>query len=171
MKEQFVITFLFSLVFLSGCASTSSTLYNKEGIAQIKSWEIIFAYESGEVEETISNQGESTARIMKTGQSSSDLQLRDDIFFHLKDKLNLSITKDSAQADGQIRLHAVHFLGGGFKSLDVSLYDKNNQILARVRIKNGDRNATFKDDDDFAEYAGDAISELLNPSSNGTDNH
>ena len=159
-RELTLTTAVFS-VFLAGCASTSSTFYNKETIAQIKSWEIIFAYESGEVEQTVSNQGESTARVMKTGQPPSDLQLRDDIFFHLKDKFNLPVTQDATQADGQIRIHAVHFGGSGFKSLDVSLYDKKNQLLARVRVKNGDRNATFKDDDEFSEYAGDAIAELL----------
>jgi len=156
-----ILPLAFWSLFLSGCASTSSTFYNKEAIAQINTWEVLFAYESGEVEQTISSQGQSTARVMKAGQPASDLQLRDDIFFHLKDKFNLPVTKEPSQAGGQIRLHAVHFGGGGFKSLDVSLYDKNNQLLARVRVKNGDRNATFKDDDDFAEYAGDAIAELL----------
>ena len=161
MKQELVLRFLPLWVFLFGCASTSSSFYNKQAIAEVKTWEIVFAYESGEVEQTISSQGESSARMMKSGNPASDLQLRDDIFFHLKDKLNAPVTKDTKQADGQIRLHAVHFGGGGFKSLDVSLYDKTNQLLARVRIKNGDRNATFKDDDDFAEYAGDAIAELL----------
>jgi hypothetical protein len=161
MKLTFISITTACLFFLLGCASTSSSIYNKEGIARIKTWEITFSYESGEIEQSISPQGESSARVMKTGLPPSDLQLRDDIFFRLKDKFNVLVTNDPAQASGQIRLHAVHFNSGGFKSVDVSLYDKGQQLLARVRVKNGDRNGTFKEDDSFAEYASDAIAELL----------
>jgi hypothetical protein len=47
------------------------------------------------------------------------------------------------------------------KSLDVTLLDPSEEILARIRIQNGTHNATFKDNEKFAEDAGDAIGDLI----------
>ena len=43
----------------------------------------------------------------------------------------------------------------------VTLIDSRGDALARTKIKNGDRNATFKDDDDFARYAAKAIADTI----------
>lgn len=163
MKQQIFLILLLSLFCLGGCvpASSNKTLYNEEGLNRINSWEIVFAYETGEIEQTVTNEGESAARVMKSGQSANDIQLRDDIFFYLKDKFKIAVSREPAHADGQIRFHPVHFGFGGFKSLDVSFYTKTNELLARTKIMNGYQNATFKDDDDFAVFAGDAIGEIL----------
>ena len=45
--------------------------------------------------------------------------------------------------------------------MDVSIEDLNGLSLARVRVQNGNRNATIKDDYDFADYVAEAISEIL----------
>ena len=52
--------------------------------------------------------------------------------------------------------------GIGFKSVDVVIEDTDGNDLARIRIQNGDRNITFKDDYDFAEYTANAIADIIN---------
>jgi hypothetical protein len=60
-----------------------------------------------------------------------------------------------------VRLHLVDYPSGFFRSANVTLVAPNGETLARVRIKKGDRVATVKDDDEFAEYCADAISDVI----------
>ncbi len=71
------------------------------------------------------------------------------------------MTKAASETSGRIKIHPIHFYRGGFKLLTVTLVDKQGETLARLKIKNGDRNATFKDDDDFARYAAKAIADAI----------
>lgn len=162
VKSCKIIFLLVIILFLnSGCATHNVTLYDQSKLNTVTVWHIDFSYEAGEIEQKVTSKGETEAKVVKTGHSPRDLQLRDDIFFHLKDKYHISVVKDVNSASGLIRIHPVHFYYGGFKSLDVTIYDQKNNLLARVRIKNGDRPATFKEDDEFAEYCADAIAKLI----------
>jgi hypothetical protein len=60
--------------------------------------------------------------------------------------------------------HPLHAGVAGFKSLDVTLLSPSDEILARIRINNGDRQATFKQNQTFAESSADTIGHvILNP--------
>lgn len=146
---------------ISGCATFKTTLYDQSKLKTITSWHIDFSYEAGEIEEKVISGRKSEVKVTKSGHLPQDLQLRDDIFFHLKDKYRIPVVKDVNSASGFIRIHPVHFYFGGFKSLDVTIYDRENNLVARIRVKNGDRPATFKEDDEFAEYCADAIAKLI----------
>lgn len=148
-------------VLATGCADVRVTLYKPEAIDAVKRWHVDFTYEAGRYEEVVGTERGHEQKVVKEGHPPVDLQLRDDIFFRLRDRHVVQTVKDKAEADGLVRIHPVHFVYGGFKSLDVTLLDKAEEILARIRIQNGDRNATFKDNDEFAEYCADAVGDVI----------
>jgi len=158
---KFFLLNLMLILILIGCGATYKiTIYDQFKLQRITSWYVEFTYEAGEIEQKISSAGEMEAKVTKTGELSSDLQLKDDIFFLLKDEYNISVVRDKNYAAGFIKIHPVHFYRG-FKSLDVTIYDPENNLIARIKINNGTRNATFKDDDEFAEYCAKAIARVI----------
>ncbi|OGR42634.1 MAG: hypothetical protein A2X35_01405 [Elusimicrobia bacterium GWA2_61_42] len=148
--------YLIGLLLLGGCATTDSRVYRQDQLAGSKVWLVDFTYDSGSVER-LQKKGEEEVKVVSTGQNPSDLQLRDDIFFLLQDDYGVSVTKDESKATGKILMHALHFSGGGFKRLTVVLENMQRETIARLKIENGDRPATFKDDDSFAKYAAKSI--------------
>tara|TARA_R110002072_G_scaffold286768_1_gene451880 strand:+ start:240 stop:659 length:420 start_codon:yes stop_codon:yes gene_type:complete len=133
---------IFVIIIATGCASTSSKIYSKNEILQITSWELDFAYESGSIEATKKAAGNDELKVVRSGQSATDLELRDDLYFMLKDEYSISVTKTQANSSGKILIHPIHFASGGFKSLTVNLVNSKGDTLGRLKIKNGDRNAT-----------------------------
>ena len=120
-------------------------------------WTVDFLYEPGRTEQTLSREKGAETRVITEGRPRRDLKLRDDIAFALKDQHKIDASRTKRQGAGEIRLLPVDFRFGGFASLDVEISLPSGEVVGRVQIKNGDRNATFKDDDDFAEYAVNAI--------------
>ncbi|HMQ15215.1 MAG TPA: hypothetical protein PKC49_04500 [Phycisphaerae bacterium] len=149
------------LALASGCADVKVSLYKPEAIGAVRTWDVDFTYEAGRYEEVVGTERGQEQKVVKEGHPPVDLQLRDDIFFRLRDRHGVQTVKDVAEADGLVRIHPVHFAYGGFKSLDVTMLDRADEILARIRIQNGDRNATFKDNDEFAEYCADAVGDVI----------
>ncbi|MCG2711551.1 MAG: hypothetical protein L6420_05615 [Elusimicrobia bacterium] len=153
--------YLIFLLFLGGCATVDSRVYMQDQLSVKKVWLVDFIYDSGSVEQLQKNSGDKEVKVVSTGQSPSDLQLRDDVFFLLQDDYGVSVTKDASKATGKILLHALHFASGGFKRLTATLESMQSETIARVKIENGDRNATFKNDDSFAKYAAKSIANTI----------
>ena len=158
--SRFIFIFLSIFIFI-GCASVKPTVYEPQKIKEIKNWKLDFKYEPGEVERKIEDDGSKEVKVTTGGRTSRDLRLKDDIGSFLTDNHNINLDKSNNHSDGSILINPVHFYSGGFKSVDVNIEDKNGLALARIRVQNGDRNVTFKDDYDFAEYVADAIAEIL----------
>lgn len=157
-----LITLLSLLIISFGCgASVKPTVYESQKIKEIKMWKIDFKYEPGEIERKIENDVNKEVKITTGGRTSRDLQLKDDINYFLKDNYEINLDKTGNLAEGKILLNPVYSYSGHFKSVDVSFEDNNGSTLARVRVQNGDRNLTIKDDYDFAEYVADAIAEII----------
>lgn len=149
------------LLFISfSCASVKPTVYEPQKIKEISSWEIDFKYEPGEIERKSDNEGSQEVKITTGGRTSVDLQLKDDISYFLNDNYGIIIDKTGSTAQGKILINLVRAYWG-FKSVVVSVEDLNGLSLARIRVQNGNRNATIKDDYDFAEYAAEAIAEII----------
>jgi hypothetical protein len=94
-------------------------------------------------------------KVARSGNSSAELTLREDLFYYLKDSkaFNVSTTGDGVilvSIDG-------HFRSGGIVGVTVRLTDSAGEVISRMKIKNGDRNATFKDDESFTRFVGDSI--------------
>ncbi|MBD1396570.1 hypothetical protein H9Q13_05280 [Pontibacter sp. JH31] len=149
------------LLCISSCASVNSKVYESSKLKSINNWIIDFAYETGSVEELQKSSGDYERKVINKGQSSSDLQLRDDLYYTLKDNYSIPMSKASTETTGIIQLHPIHFGDGGFQVLTVTLLDKKGETIARLKIKNGDRVATFKNNDKFARYAAEGIAKAI----------
>ncbi len=154
---------LFGYFLLSpGCAAPEATFYDKERLWQIKSWEIVYSSEVSGNEPTEWVQ-DRTVSATRNRIPQSSLHLPDAIFFRLKERFNVSMIREAGLAEGQIRLHSVNFVNGGCKVLNVSIYDQNNQLLARTRIYPDFRKTNFSYTDSFPEDAAANIADLLRP--------
>lgn len=161
MKLATNFLMIICLIIISfSCASVKPTIYEPQKIKEIKTWEVDFKYEPGEIERKSNNEGNQEVKITTGGRTSTDLQLRDDISYFLNDNFGINIDKTGETTQGKILINPVRVYWG-FKSVDVSIEDLNGLSLARIRVQNGDRNATIKDDYDFAQYAAQAISDVL----------
>jgi len=143
------------------CASYKTSLYEREVLTKVDAWFIDFSYMTGELERRVASDGKNETRITDMGYSARDLQLKQDLFYALKDRYRINLIKEKNLASGFIKILPVHFESGGFLSLDVTLYDAQDTLLGRTKIKNGTRNATFKGDDNFATYSAEAIYNLI----------
>lgn len=137
------------LFLLSGCASVSTKLYEPARLSAVDAWVLEFAYEAGSVEQLQKSSGDSEVKVVSEGHTPQDLQLRDDLYYTLKDEYSIQLVKTTSETTGRIQIHPIHFYRGGFKLLTVTLLDTRGETLARLKIQNGDRNGTFKDDDAF----------------------
>ncbi|MEY3853693.1 MAG: hypothetical protein RI910_2673 [Verrucomicrobiota bacterium] len=144
-----------SILLLCGCASSTVSNYKPGAYANIKAWQVKLAYESGEVSTTVKDGKVAEVKVARSGNSSTELTLREDLFYYLKDirAINVSPTGDGVilvSIDG-------HFRSGGIVGVTVRLTDSAGEVISRMKIKNGDRNATFKDDESFTRFVGDSI--------------
>lgn len=154
---------LLPVMLLLGCASTKATVYDPTGVAEVFAWNIGFAYDSREVERSQNSDGSSELKVVERGYTPRQLQLRDDILFMLRDDYDLPVFMKPREKAGRIQLHSTDFSFGGFRRLTVTLYDGSGELVSRLKIKNGDRNATWKNDDKFARYAARAIAKAIQP--------
>jgi hypothetical protein len=145
----------------TGCASASRRIYEAGPISKSQEWQLGFAYESGANVEKRDNSGGRESTVIRGGKSANDLQLRDNIYFHLKDKYNRSVRRGDGLNAASIKLLPIRYNSGGFKSLDVRFEDSTGAVLARLVVKNSDRNCCYKDDDDFAKFAASKIEDVL----------
>lgn len=148
-----------SILLLCGCASSTVSNYKPGAYANIKAWQVKLAYESGEVSTTVKDGRVAEVKVARSGNSSTELTLREDLFYYLKDSraINVSPTGDGAiliSIDGEFR-------SGGIVGVTVRMTDSSGEVISRMKIKNGDRNATFMKTEHFTRYIGDAIIQEL----------
>lgn len=160
MRLAILVSILYGIL-LSGCASVDLRIYEPGGLKAVDSWSLDFAYESGSVEQVQKSSGDSEIRVLNSGKLPQDLQLRDDLYYSLRDDFEVPVVTADGQSAGQILIHPVHFRFGGFKLLTVTFTDRSGRVLARLKIENGDRNGTMKGDDAFAAYASQAIADAV----------
>lgn len=141
---KLIILGFISMFLITNCISSTTTIANHAKIKTVASWHISLIYERGEV----------------VPNPTNDLQLRDEIYYCLKYKYSIPVVRDRSSADGYIRIHPVHFDVGGFKSLEVILYDAGENKIARIQFKNGKDKPIWKDDE-FTEYCAKTIAELI----------
>ena len=146
---------------LNACASVDSKIYAGSKVQSVSLWSLEFTYESGEVEQGKKGTGDAEGKEVSTGQTPTDRQLRDDLFFSLKHEYAIPLTKKPGDAEGRILIYPLHFVWEGFKLLTVTLVDQQGEALARLKIANGDRPVTVMNDEDFTKYAAKAIASAI----------
>ena len=151
------------LLFISACASVNTKLYEAGRLRAVDAWVLEFAYEAASVEQLQKSTGDSELKVVSKGHLPRDLQLRDDLYYNLKDEYSIPLTKTASETSGRIQIHPIRFYYGygGLKLLTVTLVDKHGETLARLKIENARYWALFKDDEDFARYAAKAIADAI----------
>lgn len=149
------------LALLAGCASTKPTIYDANAIQSAKTWVVGFTYDPGKTEQTVSQGKGVETKVTSQGRPIRDLKLRDDITYGLKDKFGIDASRSKRDGSGEIRINPISFASGGYRSVDIEIVSPSGEVSGRITVENGDRNATFKKDSDFAEYATEAISKAF----------
>ncbi len=144
-----------------GCATFKVNMYDADEIEATDTWHIDFSYEPGEYQQAIGTRRGATTTITKQGHPPVDLQLRDDLFFALRDSYATTLVRNAEDAEGFIRLLPQHFTSGGYKSLQLLLTDADREVLARIRVNNGSTSPIIKDNEKFAEFCSDALVKVL----------
>ena len=144
-----------------GCATVKVNMYDADEIEAIQAWHIDFSFEPGEYQQAIGTRRGVATTIIKEGYPPVDLQLRDDLFFALRDSYATTLVSNAEEAEGFIRLLPLHFTSGGYKSLQLLLTDIDREVLARIRVNNGNTSPIIKDNDKFAEFCSDALVKVL----------
>ena len=108
------------LLFVSSCASVNTKMYDLAQLNAVDAWVLEFAYESGSLERLQKGSGDFELKVVSEGHTPRDLQLRDDIYYILKDEYSIPMTKTVTGRSGRITIHPIHFYSGGFKLLTVT---------------------------------------------------
>lgn len=163
MTRKIILSFICAatIILTTSCASVRSNVFMPDQLPNVKVWVLEFAYETGSVERLQKSSGDSEVKVVREGQLPEDLQLRDDLYYMLKDDYSIPLTDKSSEISGHIKILPLHFSMGGFKLLTVTLVDEQGKTLARLKIENGNRRITFKDNDSFASYAANAIANAI----------
>lgn len=139
------------------------SLYDPQGIRDVKTWHVDFTYFRGVETETASETGVERTTVQRETPRKDDLQVRDDFEFRLRDRFGLRTTRDRSKADGTIGLHLTYYLFAGHKSVDILISDKAGTVLARIKIVNGQNEAVINDYQRFAWYCADEVGKVLRP--------
>jgi hypothetical protein len=155
LSKLYSLAVVASILLLCGCANSTVSNYKPGSYSKIKAWQVKLAYESGEMSTTVKDGKLAEVKVARSGNSSTELTLREDLFYYLKDSkaINVSTTGDGiilVSIDG-------HFRDGGIVGVTVRLTDSAGEVISRMKIKNGDRYATFKGDESFTRFVGDSI--------------
>jgi hypothetical protein len=154
--DRQALCWLCLIVGLGACASSKPTMYDEPAIQSVKTWTVGYAYESGSGEEPSLTEAGAEALVMTDLRRARDWKLRDDIAISLRDHNNIDASQAPRQGAGQILLQTTSGILG-FASVDVEIILPSGKTAGRIHVENGDREATFRNDHDFAEYAANAI--------------
>jgi hypothetical protein len=156
------LVFIYSL-FITGCASVKTAQYNPGAFSQIKNWTVELAYTSGSVSNTLKNSETIETQVVQSGNTSRELSLREDLYYYLKDECGILVSEKTSATTGKILVSIDGYLGSnGYSGVTVRLTDSKGEVLSRLKIKNGDRNATFMENERFISYAANAIADEIN---------
>lgn len=149
------------LLVLTGCASARLTVYSPERLSAGTRWTVGFVYEQEATAASENSSGQKQNTTVRLTQSAANLQLRDNIFFALKDKHSIDVAPTETETTQRILILPNEFALGGFSTLDVRFEDRSQEVLARIKIKNSDRNCCYLDRERFAEFAAQKIAEAI----------
>lgn len=153
-----VVVFL-SIVFTFGCASHKISAHDSDRIREINSWYLCLTKEMAAFEKALDSEEKDNIKSNKTVLLKCDIKLRDGIALYLARKHKISLVKGPSSMVGYIRTDAV-CQWGYYITLDVEIYDWEDNLLAKVAVKNGE-DMLVKNDEEFAEYCADAIAKLV----------
>ena len=154
MRYFSLIVLLCALMVLS-CSSHEISTRKHDKIKTIESWYLCLTGEMEEFEKALDSEEVGKAKSRKSVILKCDVQLLDSIALHLANKHEIKFVKKPNSASGFIRLDAV-CRWEQYVSVDINIYDPEQNLLAKVEIKNGE-DIFVKNVEEFAEYCADII--------------
>lgn len=149
------LTGLICALLVLSCSSHEISTRQHDKIKTIESWHVCLTGEMEEFEKALDSEEVGKTKSRKSVILKCDVQLLDSIDFHLANKHDIKIVKKPNFTSGFIRLDAV-CRWGQYVSVDISIYDPEQNLLAKVEIKNGE-DIFVKNEEEFAEYCADII--------------
>jgi hypothetical protein len=143
---------------LTGCASTKMMSTDTDAIKGVGEWTLGFTYETGSVTRNLSDGEMKSIAVKQTGRNPKSMELLEDVRFLLQGK-GVQIVAHSSASSGKILLNPILFTQwySGFQSCSVTFEAPAGHSLARLKVKNGNRNATYKSEEAFARYIASSI--------------
>jgi hypothetical protein len=141
------------------CSSHEVSTRKQDKIKTIESWYLCLSGEMEDFEKALDSEEVGKTKSRKSVILKCDVQLLDSIAFHLANKHEIKILKKPKSTSGFIRLDAV-CRWGQYVSVDISINDPEQNLLAKVEIKNGE-DIFVKNEEEFVEYCADIIAGIV----------
>jgi len=156
--RYFNLTGLLCLLVFS-CSSHKISTRKQDKIKTIESWYLCLTDEMQEFEKALDSEGAGKIKSRKSVMLKCDVQLLDSIAYNLDSKHEIKIVKEPNSTSGTIRLDAM-CRWEQYVSVDISIYEPEQNLLAEVTIKNG-QDIFVKNDKEFAQYCANVIAKII----------
>ena len=156
----FTVIGLLSTLFVFSCTSheISTHEYNNK-INTIEKWYLGLTDEMETFEKALDSEEVGEIKSRKSVLLRCDVQLLDTIADNLVTKHQIKIVKKPDPTSGYIRIDSV-CRWERYVSVNIDIYGPKQDLLAKVKIKNGE-DFFVKDDEEFAEYCAGIIAGIV----------
>ena len=158
MKYMNLIVLLWIFLFLS-CSSHLISTRGHNNIKAIKTWYLCLTDEMEVFEKALDSEEVGEIKSRKSVLLRCDVQLLDAIASNLVKKHKIRIVKKPNSTSGYIRIESL-CRWEQYVSADINIYGPKQNLLAEVKVKNGE-DFFVKNDEEFAEYCADIIAGIL----------
>lgn len=166
-----IILILIILTSFNSCLTTAETTSEsididsnlKNEITSIENWNFDFQYKNQVIETKKENNNIIETTIKDLGNSSIELELRDDIIYQLKNNYNISLYKETNSNFGSIKFHytmmsAVSSIGYFRYSVRLFFYNQDEELLYETLLSDS---IYGKDFNKIAKDASERIAVIL----------
>ncbi|MEJ2364804.1 MAG: hypothetical protein P8075_02605 [Deltaproteobacteria bacterium] len=158
MKYMDLMVLLPIFLFLS-CASHQISTREYNDIKATKTWYLCLSGEMEIFEKALDSEEVGEIKSRKSVLLRCDVQLLDAIASSLVNKHKIEIVKKPNSTSGYIRIESL-CRWEQYISADINIYGPKQNLLAKVKVKNGE-DFFVKNDEEFAEYCADIIAGIV----------
>lgn len=150
---------LISTLLLISCSSHEISTREHNKIKTIEKWYLCLTGEMETFEKALDSEEVGEIKSRKSVLLRCDVQLLDAIAGNLVNKHQIHIVKKPNSTSGYIRIGSV-CRWEQYVSVDINIYGPEQNLLAKVEIKNGE-DFLVKNDEEFAEYCAEIIAGIV----------
>lgn len=158
MKYMNLMVGLLLFPFLS-CSSHQISTREPNNIKTIKNWYLCLTGEMEVFAKALDSEEVGQIKSRKSVLLRCDVQLLDAISSNLVKKYKIKIVKKPNSTSGYIRVESL-CRWEQYISADINIYGPKQNLLAAVKVKNGE-DFFVKNDEEFAEYCADIIAGIV----------
>ena len=152
------IVVLCMFLFLS-CSSHEISTLEQNKIKTIETWYFSLTAEMQTFKKALDSEEVGEMKSRKSVLLRCDVHLLDAVANNLVKKHQIKIVKKPNASSGYIRLDPV-CRWEQYVSVDIDIYGPNQNLLAKVKVKNGE-DFLMKNDEEFAEYCDQIIAGIV----------